>query len=120
MIKYELRTKVPNLNDYISALSKNRYAGGKLKKQMQEEIMWLIKSQGLKKVKGKVDVYLTFIEKDKKRDKDNVIASGCKLIMDSLVNLEVIKDDSWQYINQYIPRVILGNEYKVIIELIEI
>lgn len=49
-----------------------------------------------------------------------VKGSGCKLIMDSLVNLGVIKDDSWSYINQYIPRVILGQDYRVIIELVEI
>ena len=100
MIKYELKTKIPTLNEYIDAINYNRHKGNNFKQAYMNEIMWLIKAQKVKKVKGKVDVYLTFIEKDTNRDKDNIISCGFKFIMDSLVNLDIIKDDSWKYINQ--------------------
>ena len=47
-----------------------------------------------------VIVKIDFYEKTKRRDVDNIIAGGSKVILDTLVNHKIIKDDSRKYVKQ--------------------
>lgn len=95
---FVIKGRLPSLNDYILKNRTNRFAGAKMKKEVEELIMWEIKSQ----IKGsfdseKVIVRIHWVEANKKRDLDN-ICSAKKFILDSLVSAGVLKGDGWKYI----------------------
>lgn len=66
------------------------------KKDYTEQIAWLAKSQIKNKYK-KINVEIEWICKNKRRDKDNIIA-GTKFILDGLVLAGVIENDGWKQI----------------------
>lgn len=43
-----------------------------------------------------------WVEPDRKRDMDN-ISAGKKYILDALVGIGVLKDDSWKYVKGFLP-----------------
>lgn len=90
--------RLPNLNDYIDAERRNRQAAAKLKREAQEYIGWYIRRdlRGVR-FKGPVVMQYTWIEKDRRRDRDN-ITFGRKFIQDALVQAGVLRDDGWDEI----------------------
>ena len=88
--------ELPGLNEIIEYSKEHwaKYAGEKHNRT--EEIAYLAKSQ----IKGKyqkVDLAFTWFCKNKKRDKDNIIA-GQKFVLDGLVAAGVIEKDGWEQI----------------------
>lgn len=91
---------LPGLNEIIAAA---KGAGGrgflyaKLKRQWSETIWALARSARLTPV---VRARFTFrwIEKDRRRDPDNVAAGGRKLIFDGLVKAGTMPGDGWAHI----------------------
>ena len=88
--------ELPGLNEII-AMSKEHWAKyAEEKHSRTEEIAYLTRSQIKKKYK-KVDLTFTWYCRNKKRDKDNIIA-GQKFILDGLVAAGVIENDGWEQI----------------------
>lgn len=90
--------RLPSLNDIIKVARANRYGSAKQKKDTQEALAWKIKSQaGGRHFSNHVTVDIRFFEhygQNHKRDDDNVIAGGCKFILDTLQELDIIKNDN--------------------------
>lgn len=86
------------LNEYVNECRKNKYAAAKIKNEAQTAICWEIKRQKVKRFNRAVDVHITWIEPNMKRDKDN-ISFAKKFILDSLVKMKVIENDNWKWIN---------------------
>lgn len=65
-------------------------------KKQTEHLICIVIRQQLKKLKisKPVTMHYTWIEPNRKRDKDN-IAFAKKFIQDALVDCEVLKDDGW-------------------------
>lgn len=99
-----MRTKLilpftfPGLNDYINAERSHRQKAAKMKKEYQDAVMLFIRSQILNRFDGPVYMYYTWVEKDRRRDKDNIAAFGRKVIQDALVKAGVLKNDGWSNI----------------------
>jgi Holliday junction resolvase RusA-like endonuclease len=89
---------LPGLNEYIRVERGNRHRAAKLKKQVEQNIGWVIKQQlsGLL-IKEPVIMHYLWWEPNRKRDKDN-IAWAKKLIQDALVKTGVLEGDSWKHI----------------------
>lgn len=85
----------PGLNDYINAERSHRQKAAKMKKRYQDAVMLCIRSQRLPTFDGPVCMYYTWVEKDRRRDKDNIAAFGRKVIQDALVKAGVLKNDGW-------------------------
>lgn len=85
----------PGLNDYINAERTHRQKAAKMKKEYQDAVMLCIRSQRLPAFDGPVYIYYTWVEKDRRRDKDNIAAFGRKVIQDALVKAGVLKNDGW-------------------------
>lgn len=117
-----INQKLPSLNEYVAACRKNPYVGAKFKKDIEYMIGWEIKrallNKMLYKVSNPVILNIEWHEKTKKRDADN-IASAKKFILDSLVNQQVIKDDSRQYVKGFNDIIIDDKSDFVKVELIE-
>lgn len=93
---------LPGLNEYIEAERRNRYAAAGMKKQVEHAVMLCAKSQ-LRGVKftGPVVMHYLWVEKNRRRDKDNVSSFGRKCIQDALVRAGVLGDDGWRQIEGF-------------------
>lgn len=89
--------RLPGLNDMIDAARGNRYASAKMKKEYTEMVAWCAKAARLPRME-RVDLVVTWHEPNKRRDKDNIMAGGLKMILDGLVVAGVIKNDGWSEI----------------------
>ncbi len=96
----ELPDTLPGLNEMIAACKKSHYTWNEMKKWNSFMICTCIKEQELKPMKN---AYFTFYwyEKTKKRNKDNICAGGRKIILDSLVEMGILKNDGWDEINGF-------------------
>lgn len=92
---------LPGLNEYISAERNNKYKAAKMKRQAEHTIILLIKQQlrGLK-IQRPVLMNYFWIEKNARRDKDN-IAFAKKFIQDGLVKAGVIENDGWERVEGF-------------------
>ena len=93
--KLVIKGSLPGLNEYTSANRSNRYVGAKMKMEAEQLIGWSIRQQ-IKDVSFQDPVYIRFkwIEKNRKRDLDN-IAMAKKFIIDALVRHKIIVSDGW-------------------------
>lgn len=96
--KVIIQGRLIGLNEYIAAERANRYKAAKMKRENEAIVMIAIKQQ-LKNVKIEKPVYMeyTWVEKNKRRDLDN-ITFGRKIVQDSLVKAGILKNDGWKYI----------------------
>lgn len=113
--------RLPGLNDYIHAMNHNRHNGADMKREHMNDVMWIIRSQmGTRKIKRPVYVRFLWVEKDKRRDRDNISAFGRKVILDALVALGTIKDDGWDYVTGLSDRYAVSKSNpRIEVELIE-
>lgn len=99
--RYYKENCLPGLNDLLREAERHPMAYNRMKKQMEYIVMACIR-RDLKgwKPTSKISLDITWGEKNKgaRRDFDNVVAAGRKLINDSLVKSGTIKDDNPNYL----------------------
>lgn len=116
---FTIEGRLDGLNEYTSANRSNPYAGAKMKKENQEAVMWAIKAARLKPA-GAVDVRITWIEKDMRRDPDN-IRFAAKFILDALVQAGIIPNDTQRYIRGIHDRFMVNKSNpRIVVELEEV
>lgn len=87
------------MNEIIGQNRKNRYLGSKQKKEFTRLCADCTRAFKLKRINSKVDVSITWVEKNRRRDKDN-ISAGQKFIFDGLIEAGVLKNDGWKEIGE--------------------
>jgi len=92
MIKFTIKGSLIGLNEYIAASRSNRYLSAKIKKEQQKIITIYIKKAKLEKINYPVKIKTYWIEKDNRRDIDNITFAQ-KFINDALVENGILKDD---------------------------
>lgn len=114
---------MPSLNEYTAACRTNAYKGAKCKAEAEEVIGWAIRralaSKSLHKPKGAVIVRFEWHERTKRRDADN-IAFAKKFILDALVKMRVLEDDSRKYVKGFYDVIIDDKADYVRVELVDI
>ena len=91
--------KLPGLNDYIVAERTNRHKGAKMKAVNGNIVaVAIMKCMSGIRIEKPVFMEYTWIEPNKRRDKDNISSFGRKVIQDALVQCGVLKDDGWKYV----------------------
>jgi len=108
--KLIIQGRLCGLNEYIATERANRYKGAEMKRENENIVIAAIRQQ-LRGVKITKPVYMeyTWIEKNKRRDLDN-ITFGRKFIQDALVKAGVLKDDGWKYIVGFSDRFEVNRE----------
>lgn len=96
LIKFIIKGDLPGLNEIISAAKKHHKAYAQMKRDNTGYIAWQV--QGFPKV-NEVDVTITWYCRNKKKDKDNIMA-GQKFIFDALVEVGVMSNDGWKNIRE--------------------
>ena len=99
MNKFVIKGRLDDLNKYTSACRTNPYKGAKMKKDNEKIIMFYIKHAKLEKVTDyPIKVKIDWFEVNRRRDIDG-IQFATKFILDSLVKMKIIEDDSQKYVN---------------------
>lgn len=90
-------TELPALNEIIGANRTNKFSGANLKRKYTNLVAWECKHQGVKPFNKKIDIQFTWNCKNKRKDKDNIMASQ-KFVFDGLQLAGVIQNDGWKEI----------------------
>jgi Holliday junction resolvase RusA-like endonuclease len=99
----------PSLNEFINAANRNRFIAAKMKQSEMERMQWQMK--GTPPIQGKVDITLQAYVKNKRKDPDNIYTYALKLILDSLVGLGILKNDTQECIGRIVfEEVKIGEE----------
>lgn len=115
-MKIEIPFRLPSLNQYIYECRRNKYAGAKMKKQVEQDIGWYINK--LPKYNKPIEIHFHWIEENKKRDLDNVCFAK-KFILDSMVKAGKLKDDNRNFVTGFTDTFEYGEESKVILDIKE-
>jgi len=89
-------------NEFIEANRSNVYAGNNMKQEAEQYVSFYIKKYlGDTQIKNPIHISYIFVEKNRRRDKDNIASFAMKVIQDALVACEVIKNDGWKNIKSF-------------------
>ena len=91
--------ELPDLNTIIAESKRGRgkwQPYNEMKQEYTNIVAWIAKSEIKKKLK-KIDIEITWICKNRRKDKDNIMA-GTKFILDGLVAAGSIENDGWKQI----------------------
>lgn len=114
--KLEILYKFPSFNQYVNACRKNKYAGGIMKKQIENDIFYFINR--LPNFDKPIRIKFTWIEDNKRRDLDNICYAK-KFILDSMVKAGKLKDDNRNFVKGFNDTFEYGKTSKVILEIEE-
>ncbi len=89
--------RMPGFNDYAAAERANRYAAAEMKRRQTERAGVAAVEQGMPRFTEPVLITFTWVERDRRRDMDNVCFAK-KFILDGLVRAGVIEDDKPRYV----------------------
>lgn len=99
--KYYKENCFPGLNDLLREAQRSSFSYNRMKRAY-EDIVILNARKSLKgwKARSKVQLNITWGEKKKgqKRDFDNIVAAGRKIINDALVKAKFLEDDKPQFL----------------------
>ena len=87
--------KFPSLNEYINACRNNKYTGAQMKRSCEQQTAIFLRKVPV--IASPVEVSFHWIEKDRRRDLDN-IAFAKKFILDAMVGVGILPDDSQKYV----------------------
>lgn len=122
-LNFIVNGRLPSLNELIDANRRNRFIGAKFKRQWQEPLQEIIAAQSRgRKIKKHAICRIKFYEpydRKHRKDDDNVISGGCKVILDAMTAVGVIKDDSPKYIHVIPERFTECDRCYTVIELEE-
>lgn len=114
--RVEIPFKLPSCNQYINECRRNKYAGAKMKKDIQEQIGIYIKQ--IPKIDKPVKINFTWVEDNKRRDLDGICFAK-KFILDALVQAGVLADDNRKIVTNFTDSFKYADKSKVIVELEE-
>ncbi len=117
MNRIEIPFRLPSLNQYINECRKNKFAGAKMKKDVESDIGWYINQ--LPKYQNPIKIHFHWVEENKRRDLDNVCFAK-KFILDSMVKAGKLKDDNRNYVKGFTDTFEYGKSSKVILEIEEV
>lgn len=117
-MEFIINEKLPSLNQVISSNRANRYAGAKLKKDIETLIGWSIKKAALKPITNPCVINIEWHEATKRRDVDN-IHSSVKFILDALVKNGILINDSRKHVKQIYHQIVDDNENYVVVKIFE-
>ena len=115
--RLEIPYKFPSFNEYVNECRKNRYAGAKMKRQVQDDIGYFIKS--LPEFHHPIKIHFHWIENNKRRDLDNICYAK-KFILDSLVECHRMPDDNRNCVTAFLDTFENGTYARVILEIEEV
>lgn len=103
---FEVPGRLPGMNEYQEACRRSAVEGGRMKREATDSVAWCAKAAGVSALRTPIDVRVTWVEPNMRRDKDNIRA-GMKFVLDGLVEAGAIPNDGWRQIGS------LSDDFKV-------
>lgn len=92
---------LPGLNEYIEADRNSRYKGADMKRKQQRAVAAVFRRQIRKPLREPVVMRYLWVERNRRRDKDNISSFGRKVIQDALVEIGALRNDGWGNISRF-------------------
>lgn len=92
----------PDLNDWRDAIAKSPHAGRRITRECTRRVELAARVQMLPCFDGLTDFYFLWTEPNRRRDPDNIQATGVKFVLDGLVRAGVLPDDGPRYVGRII------------------
>lgn len=93
----------PGLNDIIGESSRSHHGWNRMKQKWGRTVVLYARSQNFEAIRTPAHFEFEFIEPNRRRDPDNVVAGGVKIALDALVQAGLLKDDGWDEIASILP-----------------
>lgn len=106
---FTVRGRLPGLNEYTKACRQSPHAGNEMKRRAQARVAEAIEAYQVEPMEPRVRIDVTWVEKDRRRDMDNVVFAK-KFVWDALVEAGVIGDDGWDWIEGFSDRCIVRRD----------
>lgn len=106
MRKYVIPFTLPGLNEYIDAERAHRQKGAAMKRKWQNAVIMSLRDK--RPVQEPVRIGFVWVERNRRRDPDNISGFGRKVILDALVKAKVLKNDGQRNITSFV-----GDKYDV-------
>ncbi len=116
-MRIEIPLKLPSLNTYINECRRNRFAGAKMKENVEQDIGWYINK--MPKYDKPIKIHFTWIEKNARRDLDNVCFAK-KFILDAMQKCGKLANDNRKWVTGFTDSFEIGDDYKVILDIVEV
>ena len=101
--------ELPALNEVIDKSKRHWAEYAKQKKQWTRFIALLARLE-LQPVEKQVSLSITWVCKDKRKDPDNIVAGGRKIILDGLVSAGILRGDGWKQISGFTDTFAVDNK----------
>lgn len=111
MKTFTLPIRLPGINEYQNACRRHPMQGAAMKKEAMQKVMTYLTPVTHLKWPSQLEIIYT--EPNKKRDIDNIIGFGSKVILDSFVKAGFLPDDGPSYVNKIDSSVVYGNEPQI-------
>jgi Holliday junction resolvase len=119
-MKFTIQGRLNSLNEYIKACRGNVYSANNMKKRNQKAIREAVRVAKLMPIdKYPISLKITWYEPNSRRDIDNV-QFATKFILDAMVEMQIIKNDSQKYVSEISHTVTVDKENpRIEVEIIE-
>lgn len=107
----------PTFNTYVNECRKNKFAGSKMKRDIESDIAWFIDAMPV--YQKPIKIHFHWIEKNWKRDADNICFAK-KFILDTMVSEGKISNDNRHHVTAFKDTFETGKENKVILYIQEV
>jgi len=105
MTEFTIPFEICDLNTYIAAERINRFKAAKVKKELTESLGWYCKKLNL--AECQYDIEIEWTTKDKRKDSDNIFF-GVKFILDAMVKVGTLKNDSYRFVRNISNKRLIG------------
>jgi Holliday junction resolvase RusA-like endonuclease len=118
--QFFIEGQLPGFNEFINAakgkFGAERYT--KLKQVTEKTITYFIRQKKIKPCTKPVHVRVIWGEPNRKRDRDNVVAT-VKCIMDALRSTGILRNDTWKWVLSLEQTVALDSEFPGVLVTLE-
>lgn len=115
---FTINGRLSGLNELIGANRSGWQAGAGIKRRNQRIVTDSILISGRKEFSSPVCINIHWYEPNKKRDPDNIF-SGVKFILDAMVEMNIIPDDSQKYVQKINNELFIDKDNPRIVVTIE-
>lgn len=105
-VRFTIPGRLPGLNEYTSKCRSGWKAGNAMKQAAEGKVIAAALEARTPRLSPKAAVFMryTWVEKNRKRDLDNISSFGRKVIQDALVKAGTLPGDGWKYIRGFEDR----------------
>lgn len=100
-MKIVIPFSLPGLNEYIAACRENPKKGGAMKRKWDNAVAMAIRLQIKRPLREPVIMDYMWVERNRRRDKDNICGFGRKVIQDAFVQVHALRNDGWDNIKNF-------------------